>query len=135
MLEENKINNILKSLDIPNRFKFKIFESLERVDKYNSDLELNSVYLFGSCAKGLADFGSDIDLLLLTNCTDERKIRLKCLHYDLEDDISSIPIQIIVRNIESWNDDNDPTGFKKTVKQSAIKMIDYNNRKGVEDYV
>lgn len=57
----------ISTLTLPKRFPEALQEALIKIDAHHKEMELVYVCLFGSAARGEAEFGSDLDLLLLTN--------------------------------------------------------------------
>ena len=71
-------------------------ESLkEVVDRLVRGLQPERIYLFGSQARGEADEGSDIDLLLVVPDSDLPRHRREALSYDLLWGLT-IPVDVIV---------------------------------------
>ncbi|MFQ5855110.1 MAG: nucleotidyltransferase domain-containing protein [Anaerolineae bacterium] len=67
----------------------------EIVDRLVRGLQPERIYLFGSQARGQADEGSDIDLLLVVPDSDLPRHRREALSYDLLWGLT-IPVDVIV---------------------------------------
>lgn len=104
------------ALKLPRAFQEALDALLEKIDTHHEDMRLSYVFLFGSAARGAAMFGSDLDVLLLTDAATEREVRIKAIAYDLDDDTAYIPIQITVRKTSRFIDpETDACDFNKTV--------------------
>lgn len=104
------------SLQMPSSFRTALMDVLEKIDAHHKDMRLSHVFLFGSTARGTAQYGSDLDILLLTTAESEREIRIKSIAYDLDDDTAYVPVQITVRKTSRFIDeDEDTCGFHKAI--------------------
>jgi len=87
----------IEEITMPRTFKAALYDVLKRIDTHCAEMQLTHVFLFGSAARGEALFGSDLDILLLTDAERERNVRIKVIEHDLADDTAYVPIQITVR--------------------------------------
>lgn len=116
----------IDSIQMPKAFREALRDTLQKIDCYKDDMRLSYVFLFGSVARGEALFGSDIDLLLLTNASTEREVRTKVIQYDLEDDTAYIPVQITVRKtLRFLDEDADVCDFNKIILPDLVLLRRY----------
>lgn len=116
----------VSDLNLPKRFPAALEDALKKIDLHYEDMKLMYVFLFGSAARGEAQFGSDLDLLLLTTADTEREIRLKVMEYDIDDDTAYAPIQVTVRKLDRFLDpEADVCGFNATIMNDLILLRRY----------
>lgn len=86
---------------------------------------LKKVILYGSYARGDYDKNSDIDIMILTDLTDEEiseyRIKIRDLACDLELE-NDIIISPIVRNIEKYNKRIDIIPFYMNVQKEGVVL-------------
>lgn len=86
---------------------------------------LKKVILYGSYARGDYDKNSDIDIMILTDLTDEEiseyRIKIRDLACDLELE-NDIIISPIVRNIEKYNKRIDIIPFYMNVQKEGVAI-------------
>ncbi|MDY3711812.1 MAG: nucleotidyltransferase domain-containing protein [Agathobaculum sp.] len=106
----------IHDLELPKRFPEALESALRKIDEHKDDLHAEYVFLFGSAARGEAMFGSDLDLLLLTTAETEREVRIKVMMYDIDDDTGYAPVQVTVRKLSRFLDQNeDVCGFHEKI--------------------
>lgn len=118
----------ISTLTLPKRFPEALQEALTKIDAHHKEMGLVYVCLFGSAARGEAEFGSDLDLLLLTNSESEKEVRLKVLEYEIGDDTSYVPVQVTVRRLCRFLDpESDVCGFNASIAPDLIVLRRYDD--------
>lgn len=78
-----------------------------------------AVFLFGSQAKGTATERSDIDLCIIAESTNKRRL-LADLYYSVE---TSIPVDFILYTPSEWaNCISDPHSFAYKINSEGVKL-------------
>ncbi len=113
----------IHTLRAPIGFLPALEQTLQSIDMHYTELQAKYVFLFGSLSRGEALFGSDIDLLLLTNSVSEREVRLAINRLELDDDTGYVPVQITVRKVSRFLDtEEDYTGFHRKIS-ADLKLL------------
>ena len=94
------------------------------INKFIGSSYIDSMYLFGSCAKGTATEDSDIDIFVVTNSTvyDDSHEAFEVL-YGSTDDIpldSYISCDILTASTEEFQHDSTP--LIKTIKREGVEL-------------
>lgn len=113
--------NSSTGLQLPSRQKYIINHLLS---KFMGNPNVNSVYLFGSCAKGMATSDSDIDIFVVTNdkVYDDSQEVFDILYGSMDD----IPLEhyvscdILTATKEDF--DFETTPLIKSVKREGIEL-------------
>ena len=109
------------ALKLPASHKYVINHLLE---KFIGNTYIESIFLFGSCAKGMANENSDIDIFVVTNSsvTDDSHEVFDIL-YGSTDDIpldDYISCDILTATIDEFNFDVTP--IIKVVKREGVEL-------------
>jgi uncharacterized protein len=81
--------------------------------------EPKEVILFGSVAKGIFIDNSDIDLCIIKDTNDKRKL-LTEMYVDI---CSSIPFDLVLYTVEEWNKSiNDKSSFAYIINNTGVKI-------------
>ena len=109
------------ALKIPDSHKYVINHILK---KFIDNSNIDSIFLFGSCAKGLANENSDIDLFVVTNgqVIDDSYETFSIL-YGSTDDIpldDYISCDILTASIEEFH--SEVTPLIKTIRREGIEL-------------
>lgn len=87
--------------------------------------KLNDVILYGSYARNEAEEGSDIDLMVLVDLTDEEILKIRNKVYDYASEVlyeKSILISTIIQNKELFNKRFSFVPFYRNVIQEGINL-------------
>ena len=96
---------------------------------------IDSIWMFGSCARNEENYNSDVDLICVVNKNDAntiklmREIRSKVINCD---DFNLPEIDVCFKynngdkNYIPWNDKNNNDTFSKQLKKDAIKIWETN---------
>lgn len=77
------------------------------------------IILFGSVAKGIFKANSDIDLCIIKDTNDKRKL-LTEIYVDVN---ASIPFDLILYTVEEWNKCiNDKSSFAYIINSTGVKI-------------
>lgn len=118
----------LIDLKLSSNFYSVIIKKLILLEKNHKELNLDYIFLFGSCARGEAFYDSDVDMLLLTNSDNTLDILMEYHNIDVLEPISFPEVQIVVRNTLKFIDKNDdPTLFNKIVYDDLKLLRRYIN--------
>lgn len=112
-------------LPISSVFKLAIAKTILKIDEVAYEFNLDSVYLFGSCARGEALPGSDVDLLLVTRNSTERSITSSEKFWDIDDDTANPPIQLTVRKLDILSSEESACCFNNVIKKDLILLRRY----------
>lgn len=116
------ITENIKSLQLPSRFETKLIADINYLLSYTiADLE--SIILFGSCARGKPRLTSDIDLLIITTNPLSRAIRGE-ISSDLEEPLDAIKTDVVFYTNEQYV--HSSRIFTHQVKNEGISL--YNTR-------
>jgi len=112
----------MNNLKLPSPQKYVINHLLS---KFIGSPHIDSVFLFGSCAKGTANNDSDIDLFVVTNdkVTDDSHEAFELL-YGSTDDIpleNYLSCDILTATKEEFQ--HDMTALIRTVKKEGVELI------------
>lgn len=118
------LKETINSLDIPAQFKLGIAQTVLKLDEVAADLNLSSLYLFGSCARGEALPGSDIDILLVTKKS-EREVYENPRFWLIDNDTSVPPIQLTARKLDILTKDKSDCEFNNAIKKDMILLRMY----------
>lgn len=78
-----------------------------------------AIMLFGSLAKGIFKDNSDIDLCVIKNTDDKRKL-LTDMYVCID---SGIPFDLVLYTIDEWNKfANDKSSFAYTINNTGVKI-------------
>lgn len=100
-----------------------IIDKLLFLEDYYKELELDYMFLFGSCSRGEAFNTSDVDILLLTHSNDERHVMRKCDRLGLNDHDTNPEVQFTVRRTDRFIDLNlDYTNFHEIISKD-LKLL------------
>lgn len=118
----SKVNSLENGLNILPSQKYVINHLL---DKFIGSSHIDSIFLFGSCAKGMGNHNSDIDLFVVTNdkINDDSHEAFELL-YGGTDDIpleNYISCDILTATKEEFQ--HDMTPLIKTVKKEGVELI------------
>lgn len=83
------------------------------------DYEPKAIILFGSVAKGVFKANSDIDLCVIKDTSDKRKL-LTQMYVGID---SSIPFDLVLYTTEEWNKcADDKNSFAYIIKNTGVKI-------------
>ncbi len=116
---------------IPNEIHGIINQFVEEVNKILGD-RVKKIILYGSYARGDFNKNSDIDIMILTDLTDDEivKYRSKIYHiaYDIEfDNNFDIALSPIVKNIDKFNYWLDALPFYINVQKEGVVLSEFEN--------
>lgn len=117
----------ITALKVSSVFKLAIAKALLKIDAVADELALTAVYLFGSCARGTATVGSDVDILLVTRLTN-REVRTSQAFADIDDDTLTPAIQLTVITSEKFKEATehpDPGEFASAIQSDLILLRRY----------
>ncbi len=110
----------IKNLQLPHRFEHKLITDIEFL--LSSDIpSLESIILFGSCARNELRITSDIDLLIITTTPLERAVRGE-LASILEEDIDNVHTDGIFYTREQYI--NSTRIFTSQIKKEGIVLYE-----------
>lgn len=85
------------------------------IEKYEPEF----IILFGSVAKGTFTAYSDIDLCIIKDTSDKRKL-LTEMYIEIN---SNIPFDLVLYTVEEWNKCvNDKNSFAYTINNTGVKI-------------
>jgi len=86
------------------------------INKYNPD----DIILFGSCAKGLAKRGSDIDICVILDTRDKRQT-LREMLVDIE---YNVDLDIVIYTPSEWSRyKDDRTSFANIIRRTGVSLL------------
>lgn len=104
-------------LKIPKRFRDKIKIDLDKIMGMKIE-GLIEVRLFGSCARGEAKLGSDVDLLLLFNEEIPDRRSRGSLYCEVSEEIEGVKTDLAFYTTKDYNENKLP--FSKAVRKESI---------------
>lgn len=113
---------------IPKNINNIINAFLSRVNDILSD-RIDKIILYGSYARGDYNNGSDIDIMILTNLSDDEIVEYRTKIYDIAYDIEfendfDICISPLLKNTEKFDYWVDALPFYTNVKNEGVVLID-----------
>ena len=111
---------IAELLNLPDNFKRTFVRTAEHLIDNAELLELNTLCLFGSTARGDFNGSSDLDFLVITNAARSSKISVIVESLDLRDDVGVPGVDIIVRTKKELSDKE--VRFNREVLKDAIVL-------------
>lgn len=95
-------------------------EKLENIKKQLVEkYEPKEIIVFGSVAKGVFKANSDIDLCIIKDTNDKRKL-LTDMYVEIE---SSVPFDLLLYTVEEWNKCvNDKSSFAYVINSTGVKI-------------
>ena len=86
---------------------------------------LNKIILYGSYAKGNYKKNSDLDIMILTDLTDEEIVNIRTEIWDIAYDIgldNNIIISVLIKNINDYNYWLDTLPFYMNVQKEGVVL-------------
>lgn len=106
----------IKNLQLPSRFEGKLTQDIQYLINYNIPT-LESIILFGSCARGTIRVTSDIDLLVITQDPITRMIRGD-IASTLEEELDAVHTDVIFYTKDQL--ENSSRLFTTQIKKDGI---------------
>lgn len=95
------------------------------VQKLAEELHPLSIILFGSHAWGKPDENSDIDLLIITEETNESRLKRASRAYSALREFASVPVDILIRSANEYNATNNVKGsFFFEISKSGLVLYE-----------
>ena len=110
---------------MPNKIDIVLKQFIEELSKLLGN-RLKKVILYGSYARGDYDKNSDLDIMILTDLTEEEiikyRMKIRDIACDLEFD-NDIVISPLVRNIEKYNNRIDIIPFYMNIQKEGVVLV------------
>lgn len=110
---------------MPNKIDIVLKQFIEEISKLLGN-RLKKVILYGSYARGDYDKNSDLDIMILTDLTEEElikyRMKIRDIACDLEFD-NDIVISPLVRNIEKYNNRIDIIPFYMNIQKEGVVLV------------
>ena len=110
---------------MPNKIDIVLKQFIEELSKLLGN-RLKKVILYGSYARGDYDKNSDLDIMILTDLTEEElikyRMKIRDIACDLEFD-NDIVISPLVRNIEKYNKRIDVIPFYMNIQKEGVVLV------------
>ena len=110
---------------MPNKIDIVLKQFIEELSKLLGN-RLKKVILYGSYARGDYDKNSDLDIMILTELTEEElikyRMKIRDIACDLEFD-NDIVISPLVRNIEKYNNRIDIIPFYMNIQKEGVVLV------------
>ncbi len=110
---------------MPNKVDIVLKQFIEEISKLLGN-RLKKVILYGSYARGDYDKNSDLDIMILTDLTEEElikyRMKIRDIACDLEFD-NDIVISPLVRNIEKYNNRIDIIPFYMNIQKEGVVLV------------
>ena len=110
---------------MPNKIDIVLKQFIEELSKLLGN-RLKKVILYGSYARGDYDKNSDLDIMILTDLTEEElikyRMKIRDMACDLEFD-NDIVISPLVRNIEKYNNRIDIIPFYMNIQKEGVVLV------------
>ena len=108
--------------DIPSDVKNVLKEFVVKVEKILK-YKINKIILYGSYARGDYRENSDLDIMILTDLSDDEIVNVRTEVWDVASDVgleNNIMISVILKNIEDYNYWLDTLPFYMNVKKEGV---------------
>lgn len=128
MIENKSYNERIEKLKLPKLFKEKLLESVISLISNKDFLEINYIYLFGSCARGDFRSTSDLDILIITSGK-SKGISFKLEGLDIRDEMSYPNVDVIVRTEEEISSKS--YLINKLIKQDRVLLWEKGDTNGI----
>ena len=110
---------------MPNKVDTVLKQFIEEISKLLGN-RLKKVILYGSYARGDYDKNSDLDIMILTDLTEDElikyRMKIRDIACDLEFD-NDIVISPLVRNIEKYNNRIDIIPFYMNIQKEGVVLV------------
>lgn len=110
---------------MPNKVDIVLKQFIEEISKLLGN-RLKKVILYGSYARGDYDKNSDLDIMILTDLTEDElikyRMKIRDIACDLEFD-NDIVISPLVRNIEKYNNRIDIIPFYMNIQKEGVVLV------------
>ena len=110
---------------MPNKIDIVLKQFIEELSKLLGN-RLKKVILYGSYARGDYDKNSDLDIMILTDLTEDElikyRMKIRDIACDLEFD-NDIVISPLVRNIEKYNNRIDIIPFYMNIQKEGVVLV------------
>lgn len=107
-------------MHLPQRFQNKIERDMDYL--LTSEIPgLESVYIFGSCARGDIRSGSDVDILVVTKEKLEDRVLTSNIRCTLDEEIQGVHTDIVFMNTHSLGEDS---AFKRKVNKDKKIILE-----------
>ena len=112
--------------NVPTRISNVIDEFIQGVNKILGD-RVKKIILYGSYARGDYNDGSDIDIMILTDLSDEEIVKLREKIWDYAHDIEwnnnfNVILSPLLKNIDKYNKRIDVIPFYTNVQKEGIVL-------------
>lgn len=110
--------------NVPTNIEKAINEFTSKVNDILKD-NLKKIILYGSYARGDYRKNSDLDIMILTNLTDEEIVKIRTQIWDVAYDVgldNDIIISAIIKNINSYNYWLDTLPFYMNVQKEGVVL-------------
>lgn len=108
--------------NVPNNIEKTINEFLEEVNKILEN-NVKKIILYGSYARGDYEKNSDLDIMILTDLSDEEIVNIRTQIWDIAYDIglkNDIIISALIKNINDYNYWIDTLPFYMNVQKEGV---------------
>lgn len=108
--------------NVPNNIEKAINEFLEKINKILEN-NVKKVILYGSYARGDYEKNSDLDIMILTDLSDEEIVNIRTQIWDIAYDIglkNDIIISSLIKNINDYNYWLDTLPFYMNVQKEGV---------------
>ena len=108
--------------NVPNNIEKAINEFLEEINKILEN-NVKKVILYGSYARGDYEKNSDLDIMILTDLSDEEIVNIRTQIWDIAYDIglkNDIIISSLIKNINDYNYWLDTLPFYMNVQKEGV---------------
>lgn len=110
--------------NVPNNIEKAINEFLEEINKILEN-NVKKVILYGSYARGDYEKNSDLDIMILTDLSDEEIVNIRTQIWDIAYDIglkNDIIISSLIKNINDYNYWLDTLPFYMNVQKEGVVL-------------
>jgi len=110
--------------NLPNNIKNILNEFIMRINDVLKG-KVDKIILYGSYARGDYSENSDLDIMILTNLSEEEIVDIRTEIWDIASDIgleNDIIISIMLKNIEDYNYWLDTLPFYMNVKKEGVVL-------------
>ena len=106
----------------PNNVENAINEFVREINKMLKD-KIEKILLYGSYARGDYKENSDLDIMILTNLSEEEIVKIRTIIWDLAYDIglkNDIIISVLLKNINDFNYWLDTLPFYMNIQKEGV---------------
>ena len=124
ILSLKSIKGVIAMLNVPANIEKAINDFVAKVNKLLKN-NLKEIILYGSYARGDYKTNSDVDIMILTNLTDEEIVEIRTQIWDVAYDIgldNDIIISTIIKNINDYNYWLDTLPFYMNIQKEGVVL-------------